>query len=265
MKTSRIGVNDAQAARLTRVLRELGLGMCVSGKRYLGRRDIGKGGWSNSFASPGSATESKGDWLLYVANSRRAARLARDHEEAGRENDFGADLGIPECCRVFYLAQQAQAMKKQNDYVPLVLDNTDGPPPYNRWNNYVAQYFGYSLLSFFPCSFNCASAASTARSTYEFLRMVCPSFAKRFVYMQRWSILYTEYRGLHLFERSSYREGRLTYDSSRIHTTLPNGALMRHLLAGTELAVQSKHAIDIRSATGAVKSYRGSNVCACIF
>jgi hypothetical protein len=239
--------------------------MCLGSKRYFGRRDIGKGGWSNSFATPGANTESKGDWLVYVAASQKAARLSRDYEEAGRENDFGASLGIPECCRAFYLAQQAQAMKKQNDYVPLVLENTADPPPYDRWNNYVAQYFGYSLLSFFPCSFNCRSAATTSRSTYEFLRMVCPSFARRFVKMQRWSILYTEYRGLYLFENSSYREGRLTYDSSRIHTTLPNGAMMRHLLAGTELDVLSKHAIDIRNGTGQIKSYRGSNVCPCIF
>jgi hypothetical protein len=229
------------------------------------RRDVGKGGWSNRFGLEVPASDGRGDWLVYVASSERAATAARDAEAEQRDADFGTALGIPACCTEFYLAHRELAFRKQNDYVPLVLDNTRGPFPYNFWNNYVAQYFGYSLISFFPCSFNCERAAQVARRTHDFLRGVCTRFAGRFTYMQRQSILYTEYRGLFLFEGARYRRGHLDYEPDLIHTTLRDAALMKPLAAGQRLRINAKHDVDILVGDAVIRSCRGENVSACIF
>jgi hypothetical protein len=265
LKTARLGLNDRRAGWLEQVLAAQGVASCRSTGRFTTHRDIGKGGWSNRFDRELPASNARGDWLVYVATSERVAVAARDAEAEQREGDFGATLGIPQCCAEFYLAHREIALRKQNDYVPLVLDNTRAPFPYNYWNNYVAQYFGYALISFFPCSFLCQRAAAIAQRTYEFLREICRHFADRFVYMQRQSILYTEYRGLFLFEGARYLKGFLDYDPARIHTTLRRAALMKPLLSGKRLRINAIHDIDILSGNAVLKSCRGDNVSACIF
>src|SRR5262249_36047209 len=137
----------------------------------------------------------------------------------GDDEGFGFLLGIPHCCIEAYKRFQPIAKLKQNDFVPLVLGNTEGSVPYSFWNNYVAQYYGRSLLSFFPCSFNCPAAESIARKTYSILQQCSPQWADSFLAIQRANILYTEYLGLHLFPSTHYRDGWLDYDARSVQST----------------------------------------------
>lgn len=265
LKTSRLGAPPALAGPLEDLLSSFGLYVSRSEHRFLARPDIGKGGWSNAFAEKVSASDPRGDWLFYVAVSEDAAIAAKAAEANGRDASFGSALGIPPCCTDFFLSRQDLARKKQYDFVPLVLDNTSESYPFNYWNNFVAQYFCYSLISFFPCSFTCKRAAKVAQATYEFLRQVNAPFAEAFRRMQRQSILYTEYRGLFLFERARYSRGFLSYSPAGVHMTVRNSALGTHLLAGTGLHVHSKHEVDVMSATTCIKKLKGANVSLCIF
>lgn len=265
LKASRLGAPPHLVERVEEVLSSFGLYVCRSENRFLARRDIGKGGWSNAFAESLSITDERGDWLLYVATTERAANSARDAEKSGQEDHFGAFLGIPSCCTEFFLSRQQLARQKQYDFTPLVLANTSGPYPFNYWTNFVAQYFCYSLISFFPCSFTCERAADVARATYDFLRRVNIHFADAFLRAQRQSILYTEYRGLFQFDAARYRDGTLCYRPSRIHTTVRNAAIADYLVAGNRLRIVSRHEADILSAKGLIKKLKGDNVSICIF
>lgn len=101
--------------------------------------------------------------------------------------------------------------------------------------------------------------------TYEFLQRINKRFANAFVYMQQQSILYTEYRGIFLFEGSQYRNQCLYYKPAKIHTTLRNAALLRYLSAGVHLKINSTHNVDIYFKDTVIKSCRGDNVSVCIF
>lgn len=243
LKNARVGVAPADLGSFTQIIDAFGLAWCCSSRKYLGKRDIGKGGWSNKFGCTVPAVSPGGDWLVYVARDATKAEAARSAEEDNREFDFGSSLGIPACCARFYLEYQDAAYAKQNDYVPFVLDQTAGTPPYDFRLNYVAQYFGYSLISFFPCSFQCHPAARVAQRTLELLQRYVPQLATETVRLQRCPVLYTEYRGLYLFEKSNWeaKSGALHYDPKAIRGTLPlDSAIFRKLRAGRALAVESK-------------------------
>ena len=268
LKSVRVGVSPADLASFAQIVETLGLAWRCSSRKYLGKRDTGKGGWSNKFGGTVSANSPGGDWLIYVAREAAAAEAARAAEEDNREFDFGSNLGIPACCAKFYLKYQDAAYAKQNDYVPFVLGQTAGSPPYDFRLNYITQYFGYALISFFPCSFQCRPAAQIAQRTLELLQCYAPSLAAETVRLQKCPVLYTEYRGVYLFEKTSWdaASGTLTYDPRAIHGTLsPHSAVFRKLRAARALAVESKNAVVIQRSGKAVAALRGDNVSICLF
>lgn len=268
LKSIRIGGPESMIQTLEEAARQLGLASVRSTRKYRGKRDIGKGGWSNKFGGSYPLESPHGDRLLYVAQSAETALTAREAEEEDREFDFGGELGIPPCCARFYVENQDRAMAKQNDYVPLVLRNTKGMAPYDPLLNYVAQYFGYSLISFFPCSFNCQHAKQVAQRSYEALAAVAPALAEETLRFQRMPILYTEYRGLYAFENAHFDpESRmLTYDRQRIHGTLPTtSSIFRQLLGGNRLQILDQDHVRILNGRDPVAELRGENVSACIF
>lgn len=268
LKTSRIGGTETTIRLVEEAARPLGLATVRSTRKYLGRRDIGKGGWSNKFGGSFPVDSPCGDWLLYIAKSADQAQAAREAEEDGREFDFGGELGIPACCARFYVENQDRAMAKQNDYVPLVLRNTASEAPYDPLLNYVAQYFGYSLISFFPCSFCCPHAKAIAQRSLDVLIEVSPALANDTLRFQRMPVLYTEYRGLYAFEGARFdaATGLLSYCREKIHGTLPtSSSVFRKLLQGDHLELLGKDHVRILSGSEHVAELRGENVSACIF
>ena len=268
LKSARVGMAPADLPIFIQSVQSLGLAWCCSSRKYLGKRDIGKGGWSNKFGGIVSPSSRQGDWLVYVARDAATAEAACSAEESNREFDFGSSLGIPDCCARFYLQYQQAAQAKQNDYVPFVLDQTSGNPPYDFRLNYVAQYFGYSLISFFPCSFRCPSAVLVAQRTLELLSQYVPRLATETVRLQRCPVLYTEYNGIYLFEKSAWdpETRTLRYDPTAIRGTLPpQSAVFRKLRDGDTLAVLSTHTAKIKCRTETVAVLGGDNVSICLF
>lgn len=268
LKSIRIGGPEAMIRTLEEATHQLGLASVRSTRKYKGKRDIGKGGWSNKFGGSYPLESPHGDWLLYVAKAPETAVKAREAEEEDREFDFGGELGIPACCARFYVENQDRAMAKQNDYVPLVLRNTKGRAPYDPLLNYVAQYFGFSLISFFPCSFTCQHAKQVAQRSYEAVAAIAPTLAKETLRFQRMPILYTEYRGLYAFENAQFDPDTrlLSYDRTRIHGTLPTtSAVFRQLLGGNRLHILDQDHVRILKGHDLVAELRGENVSACIF
>ena len=164
--------------------------------------------------------ENTGDFLIYVSNDANLLNRSVESEEEGDEEEFGVNLGIPNCCIDFYSKNLNSAYEKQNDFVPLVLNNTKELHSFNFWNNYVAQYFGYSFLSIFPCSFNCSNAAKFAQNTCDLINSILPEQASKIIHFQKQPILYTEYRGIYLFEGAACNSGNIFLKDVTLHATV---------------------------------------------
>jgi hypothetical protein len=264
LKTSRTCMSASEIELFLPIARRNRLKVVCSKEKYIHRMDIGKGGWANTVERAVPSTHPDGLFNVYIASDAYLAEMSIRCEEQSNQDEFGLLLGIPDCCRQAYVRAHPIAQLKQNDFVPIVLDNTTGDIPYNYWNNYVSQYFGRSLLSFFPCSFNCPHAAKFAQETCAILQQCSDTWAMNFVQLQQTNILYTEYFGLHLLLGSSYQDGWITYDPSGVLST-ERTEICALLALGNRLKVLNKHCAEIYNDQKLVSCIEGEDTCICLF
>lgn len=265
-KIARIGVNSSRLKQTLKLLDELRLPYQLVQELVFAKRDIGKGGWSNKFHDDQNIPSHKGDHLIYLGKTSEAVSRAMKADFYGEEGEFGNNLGIPSCCIDFYLTHQEIAFQRQNDFVPLVFKNTTTLHSFDFWNNYVSQYFGYSLLSFFPCSFNCGHAANLAKNTYDLIHSIVPEQAKKILHFQMQPILYTEYRGVYLFEGAESEEGKTFIRDCTIHSTLNHESRTHQLISRSkEIQVAGKSKINIISKNEDLRVINNSNWVMCTF
>jgi hypothetical protein len=231
VKVSRACLPDAKFELLQSIARRHGFQVVAGRVRFVPRPDKGKGGWCNS-----------------------AERVdGRDGNEGVRNVYIASDASLA----------QAVAQAKQNDFVLIVLENTPGPAPYDFWLNYAAQYFGRSLLSFFPCSFRCPSAVTVAKRTFEMLAGCDATWARSFFELHLTNILYTENLGLHLF-RQPFIDGVICYGPRDIDSTELT-EVARLIRRGDRLEVCGKHHVTIYRGSELIGSIEGEDTGMCVF
>jgi hypothetical protein len=263
VKVSRTSLTEAKLAVLRAASERYGFKVVTSEEQWIPRVDFGKGGWANSVARLATPGEVGGVRHAYIASDESLAEVGRLLDAAGEDDLFGALLGIPECCRAAFERFQPTAESKQIDFVPHVLDSTWGEVPYDWRLNYTAQYFGRSLLSFFPCSFLCPVAGELAAETLRMIASCDAAWADRFVRLQRSNVLYTERRGIHLIS-APIKDGLITYAPHNIRST-EHSEVASLLLQGDRLEVKSKHAVQVRRGSSPIGKVAGEDVCVCAF
>jgi hypothetical protein len=263
VKISRTCLSDAKLELLRPAAEQHAFEVVASSKRYIHRRDSGKGGSSNSIERVAGPTEEGGLRNVYIAADANLAKAGQMLEEAGDDENFGLLLGIPQCCREAFVRWIPIASAKQNDFVLPALDNTSGEMPYNFWLNYPANYFGPGLIGFFPCSFQCANAAAVARSTFEMLSDCNEEWAQFFLEHRKTNILYTEYEGLHLFRRPLV-DGCIEYGPDD-HSSTESSRVSELISRGSRLEVRGKHSVVVYRQSERIASIEGADVGMCAF
>ena len=259
VKISRTCLSDSKLEVLRAIAAQHGFKLLPSEERYSCPQDVGKGGASNRIG-PWDET---GLRMVYIASSANVAAVGKLLEEAGDDDVFGTLLGIPACCREAYARFKPQALAKQNDFLTLLLDNTTGAMPYNPWLNYLSQYFGRTLISFFPCSFRCPAAAMVARTTFGMLAECDRAWAQSFLDLQQTNILYTEYEGLHLFRRP-FVDGSIQYGPNDFDATEPT-SVSDLLQRGDRLDIRGKQCVHIYRGSHRIGVLEGQDVGMCVF
>jgi hypothetical protein len=266
MKVARIAVRPALLNQTVACLNQLDLVFHVLPDLIFAKRDIGKGGWSNKYDEREDLSASKGDHAVYVSTSQKNLTQAVNADIHGDEGEFGTNLGIPSCCVDFYLTNQDAAYQKQNDFVPLVAANTKYLHSFNFWNNYVSQYFGYSFLSFFPCSFTCEHAARMAQNTYDLMYSILPVEADEIVHFQKQPILYTEYRGIYLFEGAKFEHQKTIIKDCMLHSTLNLNAKSHQFISKTrEIKVLAKGELQFTLEDRGIQLVKNKDWAMCTF
>lgn len=262
VKLSRTCLADEEIELLRDIAAQRGFHVLVSRERYIHRRDVGKGGAANTIERPAQPGEEGGLRNVYVASDASVAEAGRLLDQSGEDDVFGMLLGIPACCREAYIAFRVLPLK-QNDPTVLVLDNTQHGMRCDPWLNYLAQYFGGALISFFPCSFACPAAVAVSKRSFEMLSNCDRGWARSFADRQRANILYTEYDGLHLFRRPCI-SGSIEYRPNDFISTEPTDLafLIGH---GNRLEIQGKHDVSIYCESTRLRQLRGEDVGMCVF
>jgi hypothetical protein len=263
MKISRVTLKQKYVGRLQAIADRFGFALACSAIKCVPIVDCGKGRWANRGRPATRANEKGALCNVYIASGGALAETGRMLDEAGEDDLFGALLGIPACCRRAYDLFRPLAAEKQNDFLPFVLDNTRGSMPFDWRLNYAAQYFGPSLLSFFPCSFDCPAAARVAETTFKMLSCCDSQWAGEFVEFQRGNVIYTENRGLHLI-RAPFTRDRIVYDAQDLVSTEISDvtALLRQ---GDMVEVDDKHTIRVYRGSILLGRLTGDDVSVCVF
>lgn len=262
IKIARASLTEDKIGQLRAIAERHGLTIVAGATQWVPCADRGKGGFANR-GRPIADADEGGVRHVYIASDATLADTGKLLDEAGEDDLFGALLGIPACCRDAFERSKHLAAEKQYDFVPYVLENTQGSMPYDWRLNYLAQYFGFSLLSFFPCSFCCPAAAKVAERTLQMLVRCDADWADGFVELQRTNILYTEYDGLHLF-RGRFCDGRILYEPGHLRST-ESTALAELLQKGDRLDVRGKHDVEVYRGSTKLGELASEDVCMCLF
>ncbi len=263
IKISRTTLSREKIAALQGAADRHGFQIAISNHAWILRPDDGKGGWANQVERAAEPDEPGAVSNVYIAADATLAETGQMLDEAGEDDLFGALLGIPSCCREAFDKNKSSATNHQLDFIPSVLDNTHSTPPYDWRLNYLAQYFGYSLLSFFPCSFLCPAAAKVAVRTLSMLTQCDAAWSNRFVDLQQTNILYTETNGLHLF-RAPLCNGSIVYNPHDLIST-ESTSVADLLQQGNRLEVSSPHAVHIYRGSMKIATVAGEDTCMCVF
>ncbi len=251
-------VNLLQSVQINTVL--------VSSYGFYGRKDRGKGGWSNLC---NSASKKHKEYGLYLCMYSHEKNSAQEAETSGDDTLFGETLSYPVCCNRFFGENFETASKMQGDLFPIVYrntrDNTHALPSLLNplW------YFDAGYIEYWPCSFRCEHALAEAAIGKKLLETYLPDVANEMNSILNVPVLYTEYSGIFIFHGARYDSGKkiLEYEASKIQGT-EETPLANALRQGNQLIFrrghwdiymmhQKKHSIVNKQASLAVFS----NIC----
>ena len=216
-RVSRLFLDDEQLLKASTVFDKAKLKYFLSPGKIIFNQDSGKGGFSNSGSSFVPDSTPIGSFMVHVGTDETEDYEARQCDLSGNDLEFGRFLGIPECCIGSFLKNLHQAQEIQNDYTLFCCESTTEKPC--GWCNPCPQYFGYGLVSYFPCSLTCDPTSLKARETFNLLDSLDSQLAATFLNFQMKSYLYTEFDGVYGFEGFMYDGQQATYDPKNIIRT----------------------------------------------
>lgn len=249
LKVSRTLAAPEELARKVALLEALGLYVAIYEKKYIFCPDSGKGGWVSRYGLEEPLESNHGFCMLYVGDSPDRVLAAKNREHSQDDAGFGEALGIPSCCVDMYVSATEKAELKQNDYLQFTLENTRTPYPHNFWNNIAAQYFGYCFISHYPCSFDCAPSAKMSQQVCDILSGYSQELTGKFKRCHQDNYIYTEYDGIFRLTGSTFCDGAILYEPSRMEVTL-DSLLASVLRRGDRIEVLGKHRFQIWNSRG---------------
>jgi hypothetical protein len=139
--------------------------------------------WSDKMV-PCEPDDPEARYTLYVGQNQHVAEMALLADVNSNHEVLGEILGIPKCCRQLYRQSAAEALANDGDIGRVSLYSAPTQTFVSGYCNYLAQYFGWCLISHYPCKMNCEATSVRARESFKFLSMVDPCFASMHLYTQ---------------------------------------------------------------------------------
>ena len=144
------------------------------------------------------AAENKkeGDFLLYISNDKDFAIKARDAEDSNNHKILGRYMDYPECCVDFFMKYLEDSTNL--DYTPLTFLNSNGINFSYLINNCLRGY-DYSIISHFPCSFQCEKSIILAKKYLDLINADDENLRNHLVISLKKPIIYSPGLGVYYF------------------------------------------------------------------
>ncbi len=204
--------------------------------------------------------QDKGSFFAYISRSTDDATHAKFYEHIRNDNKLGEMLGYPDCCRNFYDEKYNDATEFGDEYCFFSIANTKEAPLF--YTNNMLRFFGVTLLSHFPCSYNCVNSLFQAKRRLEAIRRASPALAEYVEDVLRGPVIAHAGTGVHALKRTSQEGNTITYKD--VWLTAPNP--MHNLLSeGNAVEMVSADHIRIKNKNLLVHEERGHGVAMVVF
>lgn len=196
-KVSRIDCHEDILNKVIKNLENLGINFLIADFKVIESYVENKGSWHNLGERVPLNDRRKGLNYIYLGNNIADVLQAKEADEKYDSDLLGYLLDIPLCCRQFFKEKKAIALERYDDeYAVLILDNSKRLI-HPHLNNYLSQYFNYSLISFFPCRFECQESLKRAERGFSLLNRYSPNLAEQFLQGSRNIIIFENRKGIH--------------------------------------------------------------------
>lgn len=235
-----------------------------SSVKYITKRDSNRT-YFTSYSKPVALNNKKGGFIyLYISKSNDLSQLGRICEEHDYSIQFGRILDYPECCIDFYNKNIQRYLKEKRDLMHSVLDETEGLFPYPFWNNFVTRYFDASLLSHYPCSFNCRESMEMAKERLELIKSISSSLSDYLIGQLKSVIIFTSSLGIYKLTDYLFKNNEVHFNKKGICCI--NKSYIRDILEKTtKIQVITKKRIIFMQEDRILKDLNGKDIGIFIF
>jgi hypothetical protein len=163
----------------------------------------------------------EGLYLLYISREHDLAKKAKALEENNDHYALGALLGYPTCCCNFFERHCSDALKLGNDFTAFTFRESDGF--HFPWlNNNCLRGFDISLISHFPCKFDCCKTKEIASRNLEIIKKYDSDLFNYFSRALKSGVLYSMGVGVFSFSRMRVENNIVTYSPREIVSSAKN-------------------------------------------
>ncbi|MBR9691694.1 DUF483 domain-containing protein [Candidatus Woesearchaeota archaeon] len=122
----------------------------------------------------------RGMYFVYISKDERKATEAKIYEMKNDHRRLGEALGYPDCCVEFFVKNEPERRRLDNNYVIPALRNSQGVRfPY--YTNVCKRHKDAAFLSHFPHSFECTASIEMAKKCFKMLSELEPDTAMMLV------------------------------------------------------------------------------------
>lgn len=172
---------------------------------------------SRNFSDKGIRVGKEGDgiYFMYVSRNKVTAKKAKMLEEENNHIEFGKILGYPVCCCSFFEKNFSEASEGTNDLTVHTFRESNGFT-FPWQNNNCLRGFDISLISYFPCRFDCLESKKQAEKNFSVLKKYDTDTAKYFENALKSAVIYSEGVGVYNFHNAKMTGRTLAYVPGKI-------------------------------------------------
>ncbi len=155
-------------------------------------------------------SKEEGYFFVYVSKKKELAKAAKQLESRGKHMELGLLLGYPKCCSEFFERNYEEQSKRNNDFTLIALRNSNGFI-FPFYTNIATRHFDISLLSHFPCRFNCSCSIKIAKQRLELIKEYSKETADLIEGIMKGAVIYSEDRGVFLLRYPRLKDSKIFY------------------------------------------------------
>ena len=179
----------------------------------------------------------KGYFILYISKVKELCEKAKAYEENGMHFELGMVLGYPKCCCKFF----SENFNEDNYDLTLNILKNSGGFEFPFYANIAARHFDVSLLSHFPCSFNCKYSINIAKENLEIIKGYSIQKAEIFENIMKSAVLYTQ-NGIFLLKNHKKAGNEIGFEDV---LATAKDKLYNELMANKKIGIVDKNKIKV--------------------